>query len=135
MISGRHTGKGDRAIPKVLSQKMTVKFNVFGLLVKDIIMRYMDGTLTIIVKWFRLRLLNTQVREKLTEPDNFRGGVSKRYDRLFLTLLRNQRITKKEKKPSGRLVISDITSPITIRISRESRRRVDHSECTSWSEE
>ena len=43
-------GKGDVAIPKVLLQNMTFKFNVFGPLMKDIIMRDMDGNFTITVK-------------------------------------------------------------------------------------
>lgn len=116
--------KGDDATPIMMSNKMIVNLDVFSALVENIIMRNVNGTLIFAEESFGVRLQNTKISKKMAEPHNLNSGVTKspvlgfstraRNNTLLLALPGNERVSKKDKEPSGRLTISHIPSLIGI---------------------
>jgi hypothetical protein len=103
-ISG-NIRKRDNTIVQGFPNRMTVYLNMLRPFMVNRISSYLNDTSIINMKRSRIKLRKTKLSQKPTKPDNLRTssghclvfGFSRRFrnSSLFLTLPRNQRITKK----------------------------------------
>ena len=113
--------------------RMTVYFNMLHTVMVNMINSYLNDTSIISMKRSRIRLRKTKLSQKPTKPDDLRTssrhclvfGFSRGFinPNLFLTLPRDQRITKKHAPTRDRLPSIKTSGPIHIIISRKATRR------------
>jgi hypothetical protein len=137
-ISG-NMRKRDNTIVQGFPNRMTAYLNMLRTFMVNRINSYLNGTSIVSMKRSGIRLRKTKLSQKPTKSNNLRTssgycpvfGFSRlfRNASLFLTLPRNQRITKKHAPTRDKPSSIRTSGPIHIPISNKAKRRVD------WEEE
>ena len=137
-ISGNMRKRYNTSVQGFLN-RMTVYLNMLRTLLVNGMSSYLNGTSVINIKRNRIKLKKIKLNKKTTKLDNFKTssrhcpvfGFSRgfRSVSLFLTLPRDQRITKKHALTRDRLPSIKTSGPIHITMSKKAKRRA------SWEEE
>ncbi|GMP66793.1 hypothetical protein CsSME_00027002 [Camellia sinensis var. sinensis] len=124
LIDRSNREKMDSTTGNMLANEMTINLNMFGAIMKDIIVSNLKSTVIVTKKFSSTRGGNTQISKKPTKPEKFLSSISKSTvfglstgtssKRLFLAGPRNKRITQKKAEPGSRPAVSRISSPISI---------------------
>ena len=119
---------------KMMTDEVTINLNVFGALIKNIIMSKVNSTTIVTMKMSVDGLRSTHVSQESTKPEEFRSSIGmstvlsfstrESNNKLFLVTPKDKRGTQQEAITSGRATVSEIPSLVYISIGTQLKRRL-----------
>ncbi|GMQ05312.1 hypothetical protein CsSME_00050391 [Camellia sinensis var. sinensis] len=77
LIDGSDREKTNSTTGNMLANEMTINLNMFGAIMKNIIVSNLNGTLIVTIERGRIRRRNTHISKEPAKPEKFLSSISK----------------------------------------------------------